>query len=356
MVEQFAVFHGQIGQGQGRAFQQVMTLLANVLNVSRHGVILSAKGRGVFQSFFLVQVGPHLPVDLLHVVNAFFQLGGAFVLELRGVHLRRFQVLFKLPEGRFRFLLLLDQGGDLPAQSLNFVHQDAPLMNQQLHIATLFLVLGVPEKDRLLPLDQLSRTDDLVRHPGEGSHFLGVLPFLVGDLAQGVAAVVQLLFLVVQALHFFFFSDDPKQRSRLFLPGLRHEARQVQRQALHEFIQQRLSGPLAGGVGNLKGAVLPVPVHHDAVVQFHMQPGRDHAALPRCVGGAVFFPAQGPGNGVQDAGLALAVPATDHRQAALRRGDFHRPYPFYVFQFQLRNLHAFSFLSENSMGLFLSTS
>ena len=103
--------------------------------------------------------------------------------------------------------------------------------------------------------------------------------------------------------------------------------------------QQGLAGFLALGVGDGEGAVFALALHDDAIGQLHLEAGRDHAALPDRAAGAVFLAAQGPGNGVQDRGFALAVAAADNGQTVGAGLQGQGPYTFDVFDFKLVNLH-----------------
>lgn len=68
-----------------------------------------------------------------------------------------------------------------------------------------------------------------------------------------------------------------------------------------------------GRVRDLQVAVLPLPLHYEAVVHDDMEAGRKDGPVPLGLGGAVFIPAQRPGDRVQDRRLPLVVFPADYR-------------------------------------------
>ena len=168
----------------------------------------------------------------------------------------------------------------------------------------LALVFAVPRQDLLLAADQLRSAHRFVRRLRVFEHFLRKGLLLPGDLADGGAPVKDRFDLPVQSGQTVPHADDLQKRVSLLLIAGRHEAGQVQRQLLHELVEQLLTSLVARGVGNSEGAVLALPFDHEAVRQGDVQPGRRVRALPLRGGRAVLLPAQGPGNGVQHAGLA----------------------------------------------------
>ena len=211
----------------------------------------------------------------------------------------------------------------MPREGIDLLLQRFYLLFELRDAKPLALVLAIAGQDVLLAADQLHRADRLGRGVGVFLHLLGVGPFLGGDLADGGALVVQRLDFPVQLRQLVPHADDLEQRVGLVPVAGVEEARQIQRQLLDKFVEQRLPGPLSGGVGDGQCAVLALALDDDTVGQRHLQVGRADGPFPGRGGRAVFLAAQRPGDGVQHAGFALVVVAAHNGQPGGRGLDLH---------------------------------
>ena len=118
-------------------------------------------------------------------------------------------------------------------------------------------------------MDKLQRADRLGGGLGVTQHFFGVGFFLLGDLPNGRALVVQSLDALVEHGQLLPHPDDLQQGVGLVAVAGIHKAGQVQRQYLDELVQQLLAGAATGGVGDGQGAVFAPALHHNAVGQGH---------------------------------------------------------------------------------------
>ena len=133
--------------------------------------------------------------------------------------------------------------------------QSVALCVQGGSLRALTLVFGVASQNVLLLADQGACGDWLLRRIRVVGKLLCVFFFLVGDLSDGVATVVQVGFLRLQFVQTRADADDLQQNVGLFPCGRGHELRQVDGEFLDKFVQQLLPGSLSGGVGDLKIAV-----------------------------------------------------------------------------------------------------
>ena len=132
--------------------------------------------------------------------------------------------------------------------------------------------------------------------------------------------------------------DDAQQGVGLLSAGSVHKFRQIQGKLLHKFVEQLLARPAPFRVCDGQGGIFAFALHYEPVGEGDLQVRRNRGALPLRVGGAVFFPAQRPGDAVQHRGLPLPVPASDDSQAVRRRFQPHRLDPLDVFDFQAADL------------------
>ena len=89
----------------------------------------------------------------------------------------------------------------------------------------------------MLLLDKFQRADRLGGGLGVAQHLLGVGFFLLGDLPNGGALVVQGLDALVHGGQLLPHPDDLQQGVGFVAVAGIHEAGQVQRQHLDEFVQ-----------------------------------------------------------------------------------------------------------------------
>ena len=171
----------------------------------------------VFRFIFrpsLVLIGADLDVDGLNVTDTGLQFVGSLVQKVDGVPLSRLAV------GAEGFVPLLQQD-QLPAHPV--------LLHRQLSGPfPLTLVLAVPGKDILLALNEVIGRNRLGGGLWVAGQLLGVLSFLVGDLANGPALVIQLLLLPFQLPHLLLQADDSQEGGGLLPAGGLHEPGHVQ--------------------------------------------------------------------------------------------------------------------------------
>ena len=303
--------------------QEIGLLLAYRLQLGRQAGVLVAALLGLGLRPGLVLVGANLGIDSLRIPDAGLQLLRRFVHQIQGRLLGRFAVsahrgitCAQLLQLAVKALfLLLQLGGPFP----------------------LALVLTVPGKDVLLALNEVIGGNRLGGGLGVTGQFLGIFRFLVGDLADSVPLVIQLLFLSLQLFHLLLQADNAQEGGSLFLAGGLHKPGHIKGQLLHKGIEQLLARLAAGGVRHLQIAVLARPLHDDPVGQLQAEPGREDGALPLGLGGPVAVPAQRPHDSVQARGLALVVAAPNHRQAGGGRGEGQRLNALDVLSLKLRN-------------------
>ena len=183
---------------------------------------------GFLFSAGLFLVGADLDVDCLHIADIGLQLLRRFIQKIQSITARNFTVATN------GFILRL-QVIQLPAQAVSLsLHLRGPL--------PLPLVLAVPGKDVLLPLNQVIGGNRLHWGLRVSGDLFGVLGFLVGNPANRQTVVVKGVLFPLQLYELILYTDNFQQDSGLFLRTCLHEFRQIERELFHKFIEQLLAG------------------------------------------------------------------------------------------------------------------
>ena len=123
---------------------------------------------------------------------------------------------------------------------------------------------------------------------------------------------VELSFLPIQCVKLVAHSYDLEECVRLFFAAGLHKPRQVQGKLLYKLIQQLLAGAPSIRIDHLQVAVLPGPLHYDAVGELDPQVGRDDGPISCRLRRAEPVAAKCPCNRVQHRSLTLIIPTANN--------------------------------------------
>ena len=176
------------------------------------------------------------------------------------------------------------------------------------------LIFTVPGENLLLLPNQLRSGNQFFGGVGEIRLFVREFLLLIGNLTESVTAVVEFIFRLFQPKEFVAHADDLQERlGFLFVVGI-EEFRQVDGKLGDKFVKKLLAAFVAVGVDDLERAVFAFALDDKTVVERYTKHRRSDGTIALCGGWAVFISPQGPGDGIQDGGFALAVASADDGQ------------------------------------------
>ena len=217
----------------------------------------------IFLGFLFIEVRAHLFIDDLDVADILLELCGRFIVQIFRAFQRTLQVTFGLCK-------LLTVRCKLCAQIVYFLHQTFTRFTEHGSIQTLALVLTVLREDLLLRPDELTCGNRFLRCIRVIRHLFRKLRFLVGNLPDCTAAVVEVVFLHLELLELRAYADDLQKHLGFLARRRFHKFRQINREFFHELVQELLAGALAGRVRDLEVAVFALALHLKPVTHDNM--------------------------------------------------------------------------------------